>query len=112
MSPSSNVGRRWCSSQASKVSAFGAIIGLGRDDAPQTQAADKGDRFVMAVRDAAAQTPTTPTAAVAARHVRRRPGLVDEHQFQRIKVELAGKPFPSPLQDVRAILLACVRRLF
>jgi hypothetical protein len=35
-------------------SVHGAIIGLGRDDAPQTQAADEGDGLVMAMRNAAA----------------------------------------------------------
>ena len=56
MSPSSKVGKRQCSSQASNVcGVHGVVIGLGRDDASQAQAENEGDRFVMAVRNAAAQ---------------------------------------------------------
>jgi len=63
----------------------------------------------MPMRNTATQTLTAPTSAVAARHVGRRRRLVDEHQFQRIEVKLTLEPSPSPLKDVRAVLLACVR---
>ena len=89
----------------------GAVVGLGRDDASQAQAANEGDRLIMAVRNAAAQA-TAPPSAIAARHVGCRPGLVDEHQFQRIEVELAVEPSPPLFKDVRAVLFAGVRRLF
>lgn len=39
-------------------------------------------------------------------------GLIDEHELRRIEIELAIEPVPAPLQDVRAILLQCVRGLF
>lgn len=59
----------------------------------------------MAVRVAHPQ-PLAPVAvAVTARHVGRRPGLVDEHQPRRIKVELAIEPILARTQDVGAILL-------
>jgi len=113
MSPSSNVGRRWCSSQAfERLDVHGAVVGLGRDDASQAQAEDEGDRFIMPMRNTAAQTLAAPTSAVAASHVGRRRRLIDEHQFQRIEVELTVEPSPSPLKDVRAVLLARVRGFF
>ena len=88
MSPSSKAGKRWCSSQASKVfGVHGVVVGLGCDDASQAQAEDEGDCFVMPMRNTAAQTLAAPASAVAARHVGRRRRLVDEHQFQRIEVE-------------------------
>jgi len=94
-----------------RLGVHGMVIGLGRDDASHTQAENEGDRFVMAVRDAAAQASAAPAPAVAARHVGRRRRLVDEHQFQRIEVELTVEPSPPPLKDVRAVLFARVRRL-
>ena len=42
---------------------------------------------------------------MAARHVRRGPGFVDEDQPVRVEVELSVEPVETPLQDVRAILL-------
>ena len=63
----------------------------------------------MPVRNAAAQTLAAPAPTVAARHVGRRRRLIDEHQFQRIEVELTLEPSPPPLKDVRAVLLAGVR---
>ena len=42
------------------------------------------------VRNAAAQTLAAPAPTVAARHVGRRRRLIDEHQFQRIEVELTS----------------------
>ena len=90
----------------------GAVIGLGRDDASQAQAEDEGDRFVMPMRNTAAQTLAAPASAAAARHVGRRRRLIDENQFQRIEVELTVEPSPSPLKDVRAVLLARVRGFF
>jgi hypothetical protein len=52
-----------------------------------------------------------PTPTIATRHVGDCGGLVDKHQFQRVEIELTGEPFLTPPQDIRAILLARVRRL-
>jgi hypothetical protein len=95
-----------------RLGVHGAIVGLGRDDASQAQAANEGDRLVMAMRNSATQAFAAPSSAVPTRHVGRRPRLVDEHQFQRIEVELAVEPSPPPFKDVRAVLFAGVRRLF
>ena len=49
---------------------------------------------------------------MGAGHVRRSPGLVDEHQPIRIEVELAFEPGLPAAQDVGAILLLGPGRLF
>ena len=85
----------------------GVVIGLERDGALQAQAREnEGDRFAMAVRNAAAETPPASSPTAAARHVGRRRGLVDEHQFQRIEVELTIEPPPPPFKDVGPVLFA------
>ncbi len=94
-----------------RLGVHGAVVGLGRDGASQAQAADEGDRLVMAMRNSATQAFAAPSSAVPTRHVGRRPRLVDEHPFQRIEVELAVEPSPPPFKDVRAVLFAGVRRL-
>ena len=50
--------------------------------------------------------------AAKARHVGGRPGLVDEDETSRIKVELALEPGLPPRQDVRTVLLRGVNTLF
>ena len=113
MSLSSKDGRRLCSSQVFEgLGVHCTVVGLGRDDASQAQAEDEGDRFVMPMRNTAAQTLAASAPAVAARQVGRRRRLIDEHQFQRIEVELTVEPSPSPLKNVRTVLLARVRGLF
>jgi hypothetical protein len=49
---------------------------------------------------------------VFARHIRRSPGLVDEHEAGRIEIELPGEPVAALLQNVRALLLLGMRGLF
>ena len=46
------------------------------------------------------------------RYVSRRCALVDEHQFQRIEIELNIEPPPRLFKDVGKVLFARVRRLF
>ena len=50
--------------------------------------------------------------AVAPGHVGGRPGLINEDELLGIKIELVLEPGQAPLQDVRAVLFAGVRRLF
>ena len=47
-----------------------------------------------------------------ARHVGRRPSLVDEDETLRVESGLAIEPVLAPLQNVRPVLLGRVRRLF
>jgi len=49
---------------------------------------------------------------MAARHVGRGPGLVDEDEAVGVEIELAVEPRLPALQDVGAALLAGVGRLF
>jgi hypothetical protein len=51
---------------------------------------------------------------MAARHVGRRPGFVDEHQPVGVEVEvdLVLEPVPATAQDVGPVLLGGVRGLF
>ena len=76
------------------------------------EGADEGGGFPMAVRDADPQPLAPRAASVAARHVGRGPGLVDEHQALGIEVELTLEPGLALAQDVGAVLLAGVGGLF
>jgi len=49
---------------------------------------------------------------MAARHIGRGPGLVDEDETVGIEVGLPLEPLLPPLQDFGAVLLARVRGLF
>jgi len=66
----------------------------------------------VAVRDAGPQALAPPAAAMAARHVGRGPGFVDEDEAVRVEVELVLEPGLALLQDVGAILLGRVSGLF
>src|SRR5208282_4633520 len=63
------------------------VEGLLRHEAAKAQAGDERNRLVMAVRDGGAQPSAAPTASAFARHIRRSPGLVDEHEASRIEIE-------------------------
>ena len=54
----------------------------------------------------------TQGSPIAPGHVGGGPGLVDEHKARRVEVELAIEPGLAPLQDIGALLLGGVRRLF
>ena len=66
----------------------------------------------MAVRDANAQPSPSPAASPFAREIGGSAGLIDENEFCWIEIELGGEPFLALLQDVRALLLFCMRGLF
>src|SRR5947209_18203792 len=55
---------------------------------------------------------TARTAAIAARHVGRRTGFVDEDQTFRVQVRLAGTPLIASLGDIRPFLFGGSLRLF
>ena len=84
----------------------------GRHHASKPQSGDKGRRLPVPVRHTDPQplAPRGPT--VAARHVGGGPGLVDEHEALRLKIELPLEPGSTPLQDIRPVLFGGVRRLF
>jgi len=68
------------------------VEGLLRHKAAQAQSGDERQGLVMAVRNCGAQPSSTPTPTVFARHIRRGPGLVDEHEAGWIEIELPGEP--------------------
>jgi hypothetical protein len=88
------------------------VESLLRHETGQAQTGDERDRLVVTVRNGGAQPATAPASPAFTGQVRRRPGLVDEYEFRRIEIELPGKPVPTPLQNVRALLFLGVRRLF
>jgi hypothetical protein len=49
---------------------------------------------------------------MAARHVGRGPGLVDEHQSLRVEIRLLVAPDGPRCGDIRLFLLGCMLRLF
>ena len=66
----------------------------------------------MAMRDRGAQALASRRPPVVSGHVGGRPGLIHEDELLGIKIELVLEPGLAPLQDVRAVLFAGVRRLF
>ncbi len=87
------------------------VEGLLRHEAAKAQAGDERNRLVMAVRNGGAQSSAAPTASAFARHIRRSPGLIDEHEASRIEIELPGEPVAALSHNVRALLLLGVRGL-
>src|SRR5665213_3155557 len=66
----------------------------------------------MAVRDRGTASFTTLGPPAQPRHLGRCGGLVDEDQFLGIEIELSVEPCATAALDVRALLLAGMRRLF
>lgn len=66
----------------------------------------------MAVRQAHTQAFAARRAAMQTAHLGRRPGFVDEHQPLGIEIDLPFEPSLSPFQDIGAVLLVRVARLF
>ena len=83
-----------------------------RNHAGHAQAGHQRGRLAMAVREAHPQTLAFGAAAMAAGHVGRRPGLVDEDQAFWFQIELTVEPMATLLQDVRTVLLDRVPGLF
>jgi hypothetical protein len=66
----------------------------------------------MAMREAHAQALALGAAAMAAGHVGRGPGLVDEDEPFGFQIELAIEPVMPLLQDVGTVLLDSMASLF
>jgi hypothetical protein len=62
----------------------------------------------VTVRDRSPQPQAAGTPAIAARHVRGGPSLVDEDQAVGIERGLAADEHPPGLGDIRAVLLGRV----
>jgi len=94
------------------IGVHGSVEHPRRDHAGPAQAGDEGRGLPVTVRHASAQSLSSRGPAVTSRHVGRRPGFVDEDQRLGVEVELAVEPLLTSLQDVGAVLLGRVRRLF
>ena len=90
----------------------GAVENHRRDHAIKAQASNERGGLAMAVREAHPKPLALAATAMGARHIRRRPGLIDEHEPFRIEVRLRLEPVAALLQDVRAVLLDRVPGLF
>ena len=84
----------------------------GRDHAGHPQPGDQRGRLAVAVGEAHPQTLTSGAPPVAAGHVCRGPGLVDEHETFGFQIELAVEPVLALPQDVGTVLLDRVPGLF
>jgi hypothetical protein len=90
----------------------GAIDNEGSHEPRGTQPGDEGRGFPMPVRHPDPQPAAARRPSVAPSHIRRRPGLVDEHEASRVEVELLVEPSLAPPQDVRPVLLGGMSSLF
>ena len=66
----------------------------------------------MPLRDAGAQALASRSASAQTGHIGRGSRFVDEDEPRGVEVELALEPVLALLQDIRAILLARMARLF
>lgn len=84
----------------------------GRGHPRQAERAGEGRRLPVAVRDRRPAALSLRRASAQARHLRRRAGLVDEHEPVRIEIELGLEPDLALTPHVGTLLLAGVRRFF
>lgn len=79
-----------------------AVDDQRRVDPVMAQCGDEGGGFPVAMGDMRLQPLATPAAAMAARHIGLRPGLIDEDEAGRVKPRLFGQPLGPSLGDIRA----------
>lgn len=94
------------------VAVDGAIEHHGCHHPAGAQACDQRGGLAVAVGEAHPQPLAAPRATMAAGHVGRGPGLINEQQPVWVKVELAVEPGLALPQDVGAVLLDGVASLF
>src|SRR6266568_2653253 len=83
-----------------------------RGDLPDTQRGDECRGLPVPPRHAGHQALTARAAAIAARHVGRCAGLVDENQALRVQLALARTPIITRLGHIWPVLLGSSLRLF
>src|ERR687893_1794372 len=120
MSPGTSVGASICSTPAFAGAGGGtetltidrAVEHIGHADPGRAQAGNKRGQLPVTMREGSPQPQTACTSAIAARHVRGGPGLVDEDQAVGVERRLAADEHAPGLGYVRAILLGRVQGLF
>src|SRR3954463_5574302 len=85
---------------------------IGYTDPGCSQSGDQGGQLPVTVRDRSPQPQTARTSAIAARHVRGGPSLVDEDQAIGIERRLAANNPAPGLGYIRPLLLGRVQGLF
>src|SRR6187549_3299821 len=80
----------------------------GYADPGRPQSSNQGGQLPVTVRDRSPQPQAAGTPAIAARHVRGGPSLVDDDQAVGIERGLAADEHPPGLGDIRAVLLGRV----
>jgi len=93
---------------AKPLAVNGALKHIGRADPGRSQSSHQGGQLPVTVRDTSPQPQTARTPAIAARHVRGGPGLVDEDQAIGVESGLAADEHAPGLRDIRAVLLGRV----
>ena len=94
------------------LTSLAGIDDAGRLDAVAAQRSQEGERVPTAVRHLGHQPRPPGAAAMKARHIGLRPGLVDEDQAPGINAALVFLPLCPPPRHVRAILLGGVQAFF
>src|SRR4051812_23560166 len=116
MSPGANVGASICSTPAfagagasAETSAVNsAIEQVGHTDPGRSQSGDQRGQLPVPMRDGGPQPQAARTPAIAARHVRSDPRLVDEDQAIGVERRLAADEHAPGLGYIRAVLLGRV----
>ncbi len=89
-----------------------AVDHARRFDAIAAQGGQEGERAPAPVRDLGHQPIASSAAAMQARHVGLRPGLVDEDQTSGVNPALILLPLRPPARHVGAVLLGGVQAFF
>ena len=89
-----------------------AVDDAGRAEPVAAQRRQQGEGPPFAERRLGDQTLAFGAPPVRARHIRLRPGLVDEDEPGRIDGRLTRLPLPTPAGDVRPILFGCAKAFF
>lgn len=90
----------------------GPVGDQGRRQLIVPQTGDKGGRLPIAIRGRCDASLSSGRAAIAARHVGRGPGFIDEHEFSYVQVRLSRAPGAPRHLHVLAFLLAGVQSFF
>jgi hypothetical protein len=90
----------------------GPVKQAGRFDAVVAQGGEESRGLPFALRDLVDEPLAPWRPATQARHIGLRPGFIDEDQPPGVGEPLTGSPSFAVATDVRAILLACDKRLF
>jgi hypothetical protein len=116
MSPGISVGASICSTPAfagagagaETLAVYRAVEHIGHTDPGRSQSGDQGGQLPVSLWDGGSQPQTARTPAIAPRHVRGGPGLVDEDQAVGVERRLAADEHAPSLGDIRAVLLGRV----